>query len=262
MLVKRLARRFANLISSQVTEELSKRLSSYFPNQLDGNIELVDKMNREVAGKRSHDSYDVFHMSFILAAFESAKYFNEKMYKSENMDSDLALLTRALSLRSVEGLNLEFGVASGRTINHLASETSDTVYGFDSFAGLPETWRSGFQQGVFVQAIPAVRENVQLEVGLFSDTIPKFLMDFPDATVSFLHIDCDLYSSTKTIFDLLEGRIVPGTIICFDEYFNYPGWQHHEFAAFQEFITRAGLSYRYDSFVSKHQQVCIIIEKK
>ena len=40
---------------------------------------------------------------------------------------------------------LEFGVASGRTINYISTFTNDTVYGFDSFEGLPEKWRKLFQ---------------------------------------------------------------------------------------------------------------------
>jgi len=44
--------------------------------------------------------------------------------------------------------------------------------------------------------------------------------------MTFIHIDCDLYSST--IFDLWGNKIVEGTILVFDEYFNYPGWLHGE----------------------------------
>ena len=103
-------------------------------------------------------------------------------------------------------------------------------------------------------------ENVELLQGLFVDTIPPFLSSTAHQNVSFIHIDCDLYSSTKTIFNLLGDRIVPGTVIVFDEYFNYPGWRKHEFKAFQEFISARRLSYKYDSFVSRHQQVCVIIQ--
>ena len=37
-------------------------------------------------------------------------------------------------------------------------------------------------------------------------------------------------------------------------------WRKHEFKAFQEFISVRNLSYKYDSFVSRHQQVCVIIQ--
>lgn len=95
--------------------------------------------------------------------------------------------------------------------------------------------------------------------GLFEETIDKFVLSLPDQNnyISLLHIDCDLYSSTKTIFNKLGFLIKKDTIIVFDEYFNYPGWRKHEFKAFQEFIAEKNIFYKYIGFVSQHQQVCI-----
>lgn len=61
---------------------------------------------------------------------------------------------------------------------------------------------------------------------------------------AFLHIDCDLYSSTANIFASLGDRIVPGTILMFDEYFNYPNWQAHEHKAFMEFQASSGKTFK------------------
>jgi hypothetical protein len=77
--------------------------------------------------------------------------------------------------------------------------------------------------------------------------------------VSFLHIDCDLYSSTACIFRLLAPRIVPGTVIVFDEFLNYPGWRLHEFKAWEEFRLRHGVKYRFSGCVPGHQQVAMMI---
>jgi hypothetical protein len=76
---------------------------------------------------------------------------------------------------------------------------------------------------------------VRLHPGWFEGSIPAWLESNP-GPVAFIHVDCDLYRSTQTIFMLLAERIVPGTIILFDEYFNYPNWEQHEFRAFQEFV--------------------------
>ena len=128
------------------------------------------------------------------------------------------------------------------------------IYGFDVFSGLPETWRTGFQAGVFGrQDLPEVNSNVELVVGLFENTLDAFLEKYRQP-VSLLHIDCDLYSATDTIFKKLGELIQSGTVIVFDEYFNYPGWQHHEFRAFQEFVEHKKIKYRYDSFVYKQSE--------
>jgi len=219
---------------------------------------LLAGIYTHVLGKTT-DSYDILNMANIQAAIGSAQYYNAHMLKAENFDNDLALLTHAVGIRPVHGQILEFGVASGRTINHISSLVTEQVYGFDVFTGLPETWRTGFAKGAFkTDTLPSVNSNVSLVAGLFEDTLDEFLRAHTDV-ISLLHIDCDLYSATSTVFAKLGHLCVPGTVIVFDEYFNYPGWQQHEFQAFQEFVERQKIRYRYDSFVSRHQQVCVVL---
>ena len=161
------------------------------------------------------------------------------------------------------GLILEFGVRKGKTIKEISKRIKNRrCYGFDSFIGLPEDW-SGQQypQGSYSEngKIPIVSKNVIIHKGWFNETLPNFLKK-NNQYVDFIHFDCDLYSSTKTILDLLENRIKKGTILIFDEYFNYPTWQKHEFKAFQEFVKRKKVSYQYLAFTSK-AAVCIKITK-
>lgn len=72
-------------------------------------------------------------------------------------------------------------------------------------------------------------------------------------------MDCDIYSSTKTIFEFCDDRIKKGTIIVFDEYFNYPNWQEHEFKAFQEFTKSNNIRYEYIGYVKEFEQVAVKI---
>lgn len=174
-------------------------------------------------------------------------------------DCRFRLLADALKFRPDAGLVLEFGVWMGESINFLASAMNDaTVYGFDSFAGLPERWRPGFEKGMFATAIPKTRPNAELIIGSFDDSLPEFLKKVK-GNISFVHVDCDLYISAKTVLSLCESRIVPGTVIVFDEYFNYPSWEQHEYKAFQEFVGESGRSFKYLSFVPQGQQVCVVM---
>jgi len=91
--------------------------------------------------------------------------------------------------------------------------------------------------------LPKVPQNVVLHKGYFADT-PLWLEQH-SGPAAFIHIDSDLYESAKDVFDHLGDRIVPGTVIVFDEYFNYPNRQDHEFRAFQELVARRGILYRY-----------------
>jgi hypothetical protein len=120
-----------------------------------------------------------------------------------------------------------------------------------SLEGLPENWFGDFTKGRFHTEgkLPQVRPNVTLHKGWFDQTLPDFVADHP-GPIAFLHVDCDLYSSTKTIFQFLGDRLVPGTVILFDEYFNYPGWRDHEHRAFTELVEERGLKCRWLAYIT------------
>jgi Rps23 Pro-64 3,4-dihydroxylase Tpa1-like proline 4-hydroxylase len=143
---------------------------------------------------------------------------------------------------------LEFGTASGNTINYISTFTNETVYGFDSFEGLPEKWRDGFDKGAFTRkgVLPEVNNNVELVKGWFDETLPNFIK-MHDKKVSFIHMDADLYSSTKCIFDNLKNYIDDECVIVFDELVNYPGFDGEtgELKAFSEFITENKVDYEW-----------------
>ena len=160
-----------------------------------------------------------------------------------------ALLLKALSAVKLRGLFLEFGVADGTTINLIAKNIDVTIHGFDSFLGLPEYWRDGIQAGTWSTngKLPEVLPNVRLHPGWFHETVPQFAISQPEP-IAFMHVDCDLYSSAKTVFESMGPMVVTGTVIVFDQYFNYPGWEKYEFKVFQEFVAERGCSYRYLGF--------------
>jgi hypothetical protein len=221
-------------------------------------LHFVDRLSRRIW--KNGPLADIEQTAILIAGFESARYYTKYMLHCESFHSALELLTYATSKISIPGMICEFGVASGTTINHLArSLPGRQIHGFDSFAGLPINWRTGFPKGAFAQPVPVVEPNVSLHIGSFAETLPKFVSSFQD-DAALLHIDCDLYTSTKEIFATLGDRIKPGTVIVFDEYMNYPGWRLHEWKAFREFIAQSGLRYEYIGLVPSHQQVAVKIQ--
>jgi hypothetical protein len=143
---------------------------------------------------------------------------------------------------------LEFGVATGKTINYISKFTNKTVYGFDSFEGLPEKWRNGYNKGAFSNngKLPKVNDNVVLIKGWIDKTLPKFIKKYNNK-ISFIHIDVDLYSSTKCILNILKDYIDKECIIVFDELVNYDGFDGSkgELKAFYEFITENNVNYEW-----------------
>ncbi|WP_174502618.1 class I SAM-dependent methyltransferase [Acidiphilium sp. C61] len=197
----------------------------------------------------------------LAAKREAVDYVMGHMQAAMMLRDRFDLLRFALSRAPEAGLVLEFGVEKGLSVNCLARATPRMVHGFDSFQGLPEDWAgTASARGAFDRrgTLPNVPGNVRLHVGWFDATLPAFLAETAEP-VALLHIDCDIYSSTKTVFDLLSDRIRPGTVIVFDEYFNYPGWRQHEYKAFQEFCAEGGRSYRYLGYAGEKGHVAVIM---
>lgn len=203
---------------------------------------------------------DIVYAADQAAARDSAALVHEQMLTAERFADPYRTLEYALSRTSGSGMALEFGVYSGTTMKMISSALAGRdVYGFDSFEGLPEPWRTGFDAGHFdVDKLPDVG-SAELVVGWFDETLPDFLADHP-GPVTFLHVDSDLYSSARTVLELVGPRLEPGSIVVFDEYFNYPGWQQHEYRAWQEHVERTGLEYSYLAYTYDNEQVVIRID--
>lgn len=197
----------------------------------------------------------------LRATFDSIDYAEAHMQDAQPYADKRAVLEEGLKNVATSGLFLEFGVWSGRTINYIAERHSGIVHGFDSFEGLPEDWALHYKKGDFAThgSLPEVRPNVRLHVGWFEKTLPDFMRE-NEGPVAFLHVDSDLYSSAKTIFQFLGERLVPGSVIVFDEYYNYPGWRDHEFKAFQELVFERHLRYRYIAYNTNQYNVAVLIE--
>lgn len=129
-----------------------------------------------------------------------------------------------------DGDIVEFGVYQGQWLERLmAWSEGRTVYGFDSFEGLPSPGKEdqgmGWHHGQYAasldevsQAIGAAhRSNVHLVKGWFKDTLAR-----APATnitkIAFARIDCDLYSSTCDCLAFLRGRLADGAILVFDDW--------------------------------------------
>lgn len=153
----------------------------------------------------------------------------DSLYSEENKwrcfkNISLAAVLEEITLR---GDWAEFGVYKGEFASMLEGFCSGLphrkLHLFDSFEGLPEDWGStGFRKGAFALAagdVPNFRPSVTNVIkGWFDDTVPKFAST-QNEPLAFIHIDCDLYSSTRTVLNECNRLIAPGTVILFDEFF-------------------------------------------
>jgi hypothetical protein len=162
------------------------------------------------------------------------------------------ILSASIEAACPGGLYAEFGVYRGASLRRIRAclPRHIPLYGFDSFKGIPEAW-GVFPPGTFATSVRPNLPNTHLVEGRFEDTVPKFVRDHPEH-VSFIHIDCDVYSSTRAVLMGFADRIVPGTVILFDEIIGYAGYEAHEYRAFRKFIAETGKQFeaiaRWDAY--------------
>lgn len=220
-------------------------------------IDILDGSN-----KTPIETYQSFKRFDLLdAAAYLHKNADKNMLHSGTTYQTFDLLAPHISS---QGLILEFGVRFGYTISYIAELfPKRKIFGFDSFQGLPEDWHheKAGSYSTYGQ-IPSVASHVTLVAGWFKDTLPDFKKNYKDP-IAFMNIDCDLYSSTKLVFNELNKQIVPGTIIVFDEYIGNISWRQDEFKAFQEWVKENKVKYRYltASFYTKQVSVQILNKK-
>jgi tetratricopeptide (TPR) repeat protein len=175
--------------------------------------------------------------------------------------SSIEALRLGIAAAPSSGLVLEFGVRFGVSIRQIAGlvDHGQQVHGFDSFEGLPEAWHQEAKGAYSTnEAIPEVPDNVRLYKGWFENTLPEFVKTHKEP-VRFVNIDCDLYSSTRTVLDCLSSQVIPGTVIVFDEYIGNEYWREDEFKAFQEAVGAYGWKYEYLAFSMFTKQVVLLI---
>lgn len=200
---------------------------------------------------------------------KDAKKFVERFLdNAKRFQTDADTLRFASDMASSDGLYIELGVYKGRTINFISAlNPTKIIYGFDSFEGLPEDWErtdKHFPKESFAlekNEQPYLNPNIVINIGLFHQSLPEFCQNHMsnDSQISFLHIDCDLYSSTCDGLKHLGPFLRRNSIVIFDEFYNYPGSENHEFKAFIEFANKSGTKFECIAFNEMHEQVVVKI---
>ena len=226
-------------------------------------IERIEKRTEriteriEVIIQKQQRSLNAKKLDFLKRYYENeaAKFIIKHFLEGESAPGRKCIFDSRIAYREYiskiietkNGLFLEFGVFEGKSINHMSKLLpKKQIYGFDSFEGLPEDWYTGYEKGKFDLNgnMPVCNENVTLIKGWFNDTLPDFLQKHHE-NVAWVHMDCDVYSSTKYVLDTLYNRLDTGTIVMFDEFVGHIGYEKDEMCAFQEFIENTKLKFKY-----------------
>ena len=154
---------------------------------------------------------------------------------------------------------LEFGVFRGDSIREwsiLNQHPDSRFYGFDSFEGLPDTWRKEQGKGHFNVGgeLPQSWDaRVKFIKGWFDQTVPRFIKDFIPKNRLLLHLDADLYSSTLIPLVYFALYLRAGSLLVFDEFYD----RNHEFRAFEDFLKVSKTNYRAVCEMENYAKVCV-----
>lgn len=183
--------------------------------------------------------------AYLNLVHRPRRFLRNAAYSFYRMDHIYDVISEFRSTYSGNFSILEFGVADGYAFTkklyaskYLGMEDRIVVHGFDTFEGMPATADTrdqaivgdGWVEGQFKGNHERLSEycerrykNFRLHKGFFSDTLtPEFLESLRRDLPMLIWIDCDYYTSTRSIFERLIPYIPTGCVIYFDEYeFNY-----------------------------------------
>jgi hypothetical protein len=132
-------------------------------------------------------------------------------------------------------------------------------FAFDSFTGLPEEegpiWKFGMYSCSKERFMNVIRKagadlnRVTAVEGIFSETLtPRTKLKYGLRKAAFVHVDCDLYTSTKQVLGFITDLIGHGTVLAFDDWQCFEGnEQAGEPKAFGEWPPNAQFEELYSS---------------
>lgn len=195
-----------------------------------------------------------------FSTFEQGTPWSDKVVFGMQ-DGEILYAEHLLEMLETEKINgdiVEFGTYYGHWLQVICEILEKRgwdrrVWGFDSFEGLPkpdetlnpDCWTEGMYSAPFDEVLARLqvdkRAYLQLEKGWFNETLVR-----EPATsitdIAYARIDGDLYESCVDCLKYLDGRLVDGAILVFDD------WQFSmdigEPRAFKEWL-EAGASSRY-----------------
>lgn len=148
-----------------------------------------------------------------------------------------------LHMNKITGDYAEFGCCGGNTFRLAYHESRKLkfncrLWAFDSFRGLPpqsvpEDQHPKWIEGDFRTTADEFKQickkggllesEYTMVEGFYEESLksPELDAKLSANSIAFAYVDCDLYSSTKTVLNFLAPRIKHGTIIAFDDYFCY-----------------------------------------
>jgi hypothetical protein len=131
----------------------------------------------------------------------------------------------------------EVGVSTGGSAKMISDcAPSRTLHLFDTFEGLPAPHALDsprFKPGQYASDFEKVQQYLRASnVKFYKGYFPETTKDVPDVRFAFVHLDADLYESTKAGLEWFYPRMSPGAILICHDFVTSEGVNR----AFEEFF--------------------------
>ena len=147
---------------------------------------------------------------------------------------ELRKTLKIIEMDETDGDYCEFGCFTGASLTHSLRITSGKeffkkkiFYGFDSFEGFPEEAHKIYKSEDFsadYNEVKKIEKNskgrCKIIRGFFEESLTDNLIKKNISKISLAFIDCDLALSSIPVFSFIKGRLVNGSFIIIDDYFN------------------------------------------
>jgi O-methyltransferase len=147
---------------------------------------------------------------------------------------ELRKTLKIIEMDETDGDYCEFGCFTGASLTHSLRITSGKeffkkkiFYGFDSFEGFPEEAHKIYKSEDFSADYDEVKKieknskgRCKIIKGFFEESLTDNLIKEKINKISLAFIDCDLALSSIPVFSFIKSRLVNGSFIIIDDYFN------------------------------------------
>jgi O-methyltransferase len=197
---------------------------------------------------------------------KTASWIYEHAQSAPTYDTRFALYDAVSAGMSKPLAYLEFGVAGGASLAHWVCSDADprtVFFGYDTFQGIPEDW-GRIPKGAYSTngQLPDIDDRrLTLVKGLFEDSLVDSLRLVPVERPLVVHLDADLYSSTRFVLDTLDCHFKSGDVLIFDEFACLTS-SVHEFRAFYDWQVASGWQIILLGSTGQHQQVALRLAER
>lgn len=168
-------------------------------------------------------------------------YYEFGTYRGQTLISAYVNLNEIANKRIKK--SAEIGINQEANNKRMLMLSNMNFHAFDSFEGLPklskeDKYSEDFEEGQFksdinqlislANAYKMPSDRLKIHKGWFKETCDlSFHKNKPLQKASIIWLDCDLYSSAKECFKLINHIIQDGTIIIIDDWFSHKGSPIH-----------------------------------